>query len=568
MLLLHSLPPGWSWPDPARMAVAKLRGFFGEESHFRSIENISGQRRSLCFDGIQAYQVNPAVGRVMTYHGSDGSPEDRFYYVTASSSSLLFPLMNAEKQGASLNLLSQSENGAEIEAVYPDATTRTFQLNAQWQIIADQTSLSADGIELQITRNYGSYKDFDGAQLPASFEIQISGEYSSAAGKRKLNEQAVYTLQKAQGNVDIKQEFFSPGLPERIMAGSEREIAGQTFILLAKLPLEKGARGLFIDDLNQDGKQDILVLGSQAINVIWGDNGNAFSSRMKIDPKLGFISDLELIDQKADGKPDVVFAVSGGENSGIYYYDTLLQDNSKPVKILENMTPGELARGRLNGDQYPDLAVFDIAAEKILLFSGKAEGRFEFIKSFIARDVKNLFCRDLGGDGIDEVLFTSGDKILQLSAKDGEWSLSTLKGEMANISSLLPFDLNGDSYTDLAVTRGGATRNAGSQGFALLLGSESGFVDEAVYLKSGSCLVAAAEVDLNGDSIKDLLSLSAGDHLVTLYFNEENLVSLAGALPTGIAPVAVATKDLNGDKKIEIVILSGGSGEIYIWSSN
>ena len=538
---------------------------FGEESKFR--ESISGDRNrnALSFDGIVAYQVNRASGNVQSFHSFEGNPEDKYYYALASSSALLFPLMNAEKQGASLSLRSQSEESIQLEAVYPDDMTRSFTLNSKFQIVRDETRMVSQGIDLSIARNYSAFKDFDGAVLPSSIVVKITGSYLKAGKTVSLDERVVYSVKKTEGNLDFKQEFFVPGLPERVMQGDEREIGGAKYVFLAKLPVEKGSTLLRVTDINGDGWEDIVAAGQQRINILLGDKECIFNSRLSLTPKLGHISDIQIVDLRADGKKELLVAIEGGDAEGVYYYDNLLDENPRAEKLLENLEPRKLAVGSLDSDSYSDLAVVDEKANKLILFMGNSDGRFSFLKSFNLKGIKDIQLADISASGADEVLVATENKLLMLEMAPA-WSQKDIYNHLGMISSLLPFDADGDGQADLAVTRGNGNINAGDKGLALILASDSGYNDEAIFLPVPCCLTAIATHDLNDDGVADLLALSAGEHKASAFINEENRISASGNLAAGYFPCAAVIRDITGDKKPEVIILNRNGGDIFIWS--
>lgn len=544
------------------------RWYFGEENQFREIFSGGSGKDSLAYDGTFVYLVNDITGNSRSFHAAEGNAEDKFYYNLARAGSLLFPLMNVEKQGASLTLVNQSEKEVSLEATYPDDNIRLFTLNAKMQLIRDETRVSSEGIEINIFRKYTSFKDFDGAILPQNISVVTKGYYLDQGERIEINESSDYSLLKAKGNVDFEQDFFAPGLPERVSAGEEKDTRAGNFRFVGKLPAGQKPLLIRAADINNDGKIDLITANKNKINILYGDEKREFVERHTLSLQEGVISDLQIAELNGDKLPEIIVAIKNGDNSGVWLFPGSNGQFAEAEKKLENLNPGILLTGDFNQDNFRDLLVFDEKAEKLLLFSGDGDGRFAFLKSINCPLAIGLKLYDLNKDGIDDIVFLGQQELKVYYSNSGGWRETLVSDELNRTSCLAVEDYDGDGKTDILVGSKDEFSDTAKNRLIIFSSPEDTFVKSTQELTSGSIISEAILFDINNDGVRDLLVCNSGDHRIDLYINEENVLSEAGNLPAGWSPTAMIATELFAGKTIEIVILNSCSGDIFIWSGN
>ena len=320
-------------------------------------------------------------------------------------------------------------------------------------------------------------------------------------------------------------------------------------------------------DINQDGRPDIVVanLTDQTLQFYFGLGDGTFRDgttleTLEFDPTRLVLNDLDgdgLLDLAVISNSFGVYQVFRGTGGGEF------EATSGVVSLTE--TPNDLAVVDFNHDGRSDL-VFACATGSLLLLPGMGNGRFDTPERLeVGIGLTRLLVLDLDRDGIDDLAVIAGD----------ERRLWTLRGLTAGgfvvdppltmADTLLAIgsgDFNGDFSPDLLVTTGqdrsvtlltnrtigpGApfildvTPNVatiGTSATSLLVGDFSqdgrddfvtansdrndvsiaaGFGDGQFFAPSAfSNLANAAPLlaDLNGDGIRDLLSLTSANDLL------------------------------------------------------
>jgi hypothetical protein len=366
-----------------------------------------------------------------------------------------------------------------------------------------------------------------------------------------------------------------------------------TFQAAKNTPTNVAATNVTVDDMNRDGKLDLVLTGVAApgIAVLPGHGDGTFGSEIDGPTGAGGIAAVAA-DLNGDGKKDV--ATSSGQ--------ILLGNGDGTLRLLPGTLPtvGPTVGGRagqgiavadFNKDGKLDLALTNNIAVTVDIYLGQGDGTFAYQSSFASLyGLQNIQTTDIDGDGSPDLFIgsTSGG-IFSTDANTGGLFESALGvGDGTFVSggdaylpnaSALQFitvddvaDFNGDGKPDMVSIDVNAANTIPQ--LRVRQGLATGkFTDLATTpinvpgLASGqSNTVSLVAADFNGDSKQDVvftttpLGSSASTISVALGNGDGTFAPQADYAIPGVV-LALAVADLNGDGKPDIVFLSDPSNE-------
>jgi hypothetical protein len=264
--------------------------------------------------------------------------------------------------------------------------------------------------------------------------------------------------------------------------------------------------GMVLSDLNNDGKLDILVLGSSTANVLLG-NGDGTFQAIVASPIAGFFPDWAAVaDVNGDHKPDLLVS---GFGAGV----SLLLGNGDGTfqsAVVISGAGGQIAVADLNGDHKPDLAVGYGGSLSVLL--GNGDGTFQ---SAVAYDsggfVSTVGFADMNGDGKLDLWVGSGSLGVLLGNGDGTFQPLVSHSFGIGVAFISVADVNADGALDAI---GSDYRH---RRVRVILGNGDGtFQPGEHFYSQGYLPEGTASADLNGDQKPDLLVANFGGYLSVL----------------------------------------------------
>jgi len=237
-----------------------------------------------------------------------------------------------------------------------------------------------------------------------------------------------------------------------------------------------GNRPMFgaLGDLNGDGNLDIATANWETnyISVLFGDGTGSFGTGAQFSVGFGLRANghygstrgIAIEDLNADGKLDLVTA-----NNEYNSISVLLGDGTGSFGTPTLLAAGSFTRvvaiADLNGDGKPDIAAANYAHSNISVFLGDGTGSFGSSTEYgTGNKTKSLAIGDLNGDGIPD-LATAGygnDTPVSVLLGNGDGSFGNnigidhgQYGGTWDMFSIAIGDLNNDGRPDLAVTNDG-----------------------------------------------------------------------------------------------------------------
>jgi predicted esterase len=361
--------------------------------------------------------------------------------------------------------------------------------------------------------------------------------------------------------------------------------------LLARVPLSDSVT---VGDFNHDGKPDVaqtnVIAGT--VSVLLGDGRGGFSPPrlhpVGVSPVFVAAGDLDL-----DGRLDLAVANFGSNDVAV------LRGNGdgsfQPASFIPAPAPRNVAIGKFNSDDIPDLAVASSApgtgtlftpntptAGGVAVLAGDGVGGFNLAQFLTTTagdrpvNANYVASGDFDRDGRDDLAVGVG---ISSNAGDQQSGDTKLTGDDALIflnrhqplgttpgepfssapeqrirvgawpAAITVADLNGDADPDLAVL------DSASGDITTLLGDSTGrFVVKATNATAGAIPRSLAAADFNDDGVLDMVTASfAASTISVLQGNGDGTFRPAVDFWSGDATTSAAVGDFNDDGRVDVV---------------
>ena len=333
------------------------------------------------------------------------------------------------------------------------------------------------------------------------------------------------------------------------------------------------AVALIAADVNGDGYPDLLVQtfasGGSALPItVYLSNGDGtFTVGTTVLPSTATES-FTADDINGDGKVDLVAMTANqvlvllGDGTGKFGTAIATTTTTSPS------TFPYVATGDFNGDGKKDLIL-----SNLVVLLGDGTGNFTAAPSSPITDTGPPVVGDWNNDGKQDVAFettgTGGGIITTyLGNGDGTFTVSNSYATIAGANYLSASDIDGDGNTDLYVgeANGGVYGSDFNSNGLLqaVLGVGNGTFAGAqaypngTYDKTGSALEPFATADFHGNGYQDVLMLT--DTGLEMLTNNGKGTFAESAILAGTVPTAVLAADMNGDGKSDAIFAEGTSG--------
>ncbi|HED64443.1 MAG TPA: VCBS repeat-containing protein [Planctomycetes bacterium] len=339
-----------------------------------------------------------------------------------------------------------------------------------------------------------------------------------------------------------------------------------------------GAESVLLADLDNDGSLDAVTVSKEgrAISFLRGDGQGEFllETTLPLIPSLSEVpasavaSDVDL-----DGDLDVVVSLPALDEIRIYRNPGSIDSFSDPVGsdvISVEGGPIGLAVCDMDGDLEPDVVVANSTTDTVQVLLNQGGGLFAPQAGLLLGVTpQGLYAMDFDLDGdVDIAVMGADNSGYQLVILGGDGSGALAIDESHQIDgagrSMVAGDFDEDGRPDLVV---GQTSTHSSDFFLLM--NEGGLSFNALRLTALPGPANVMAEDLDSDGHLDAVVATAGGELVVLFGDGQGgfpsrLPQTAGELPLGQSTVGASLGDLDGDSLPDLVTVSARTPFLWV----
>ena len=326
-----------------------------------------------------------------------------------------------------------------------------------------------------------------------------------------------------------------------------------TGALLPRVALPSGLApsSIAIGDMNNDGKQDLVVAnqGANSVLEVFGNGAGGVLGRAELNVGVP-PSDVALTDMNGDGRLDIVVASAQGR-ALVVLPSATLGGFVSPISTDVAAGPSALAVADVSLDGRADYVVACRGSDTVAVVLNTASGTFGG-KTFVSVGSRPsaLALGDVTGDNVpDLVVANAGSNNVQILRGVGGGSFVSILTRAVGTepSGIVLRDVSGDAKLDLLVT------NAGSNNVSVLLGDGLGGFTSAPDVATGTTPRGIEAADMNGDGKLDLLVANQGSNDVSrLQGDGTGGFTALSPAPAGVAPINLAVADVNADARPDV----------------
>jgi FG-GAP-like repeat len=331
---------------------------------------------------------------------------------------------------------------------------------------------------------------------------------------------------------------------------------------LASIPVNKEVVSIDTGDFNGDGKPDLVFYGTPAeVLILYNEGKGRFGNPKKINTgdavqKPGA---LTIGDVDQDGRDDIVLL---GENELIFVYQTASGVLSEPEHVPHTAgSPWLIRLVDLDGDHARDLVIIDAESDHPIHVRFATDEKKLGPEQRFATEIPHAIAfAQIDGKGGEEILVLEGQssraRVLTIdqSADDeankrGRLAFFALPQGNERGRSLTVGDLNGDQKTDVV-----ATDPANAQTWIYLQTAHSGLSSGQTFPSLGNARTVRLVHPERGKA--EVYVLSEQEKQIGRSTFENGRLTFPSPLSLAGDPVAMDVADLDGDHETEIVYIT------------
>lgn len=466
-------------------------------------------------------------------------------------------LILSKDQGSTANsalyLFPGSANGISgtnqlVPAPITSSNTLSADFNGDGQM--DVAGASTIGISVTAGRPNGGF-------FGSVYEIALPGNAQDIALGDVLG----------NGHADLALQIAAPpGTVYRVY----RSFADQSLQQSAEVSRSNSGAGILLDDMNGDGRADLLALtgGPGTLSTyLSGPNGSlAAPSDLALSgpsPSAFGVGHIGL-DSKS---PDVVYVQPNYNFSNNGFIGGLVNEGDGTFQsgylTMSPEGPKKMALDHIDLT-HPYLDALTIsAAGDLVLFRGTGNTRFEWPAPLgYPGDRAGIVLGDLDGDGhVDALTWPASGNSISIfwGAGDGTFAAPVSRPTVAGISGLAVGDVDGNSTLDIVVTHG----NRNSVGILYGKGDGSFSAEDEYLVDPNTALPRVGDID--GDGRADIVLASSSNALVDVLFQRASAVAVEPSPPKSFGLQLASANPARGSMTFRLSLPGPGSARLGIF---
>ncbi len=327
-----------------------------------------------------------------------------------------------------------------------------------------------------------------------------------------------------------------------------------------------------IGDFNGDGIPDVAVarngVSSNNIVILLGNGSGDFSSVINVQADNTGSYGIAADDMNNDGKPDLVVGYYANTNISVLLNMSDFEASgafSQVATYTTGTSPAAAVSPDLNNDGRADLAVANSGSNTVSVFSGNGDGNFTPQGEYVTgSEPRALATGELNRDGKIDLITANrigGTVSVLLGTGNGSFAQGVDYAAGSLPTDVVLGDFNRDGKPDLAVA------NSGSDTISILLGNGDGTFQPGIAYGVAAGPLTLMARDLNGDEKLDIAAVNRENSSVSILLsNGDGTFQSVVNYAAGEEPYCVAMGDFNHDGKIDLAI--GGTFNTSILLGN
>ncbi|CAF1431265.1 unnamed protein product [Rotaria sordida] len=333
---------------------------------------------------------------------------------------------------------------------------------------------------------------------------------------------------------------------------------------------------LVVDDINKDGRLDVIVAnyGTDNVGIFLGYGNGNFAGMMTFPTGIGSRPySVAVADFNDDGRLDIVVINIGTNNIGFLYgygngsFSTILI-----YQTGDNYFPTAVRIGDFNNDNRIDIAVVNTNTNNIGILLGYGNGNFTKQVTYSTRRGTRPYWVAFGDFNndyeIDMVTANHHDNSISIFLGQGNGSFGDVKTYPTGDGSMPMYvnvgDFNNDHKLDIIVVNYGTNQIVVHFG----LGDGTFLWGDLYSTDIGSQPNTLAICDFNKDGRLDIVVSNPGSDTIGLFLGYDSKpfanVKL-GPTGDGSQPHSVAIGDFNNDDILDIAVANYGNSNVGIF---
>ncbi|MES2774716.1 MAG: FG-GAP-like repeat-containing protein [Bacteroidota bacterium] len=394
--------------------------------------------------------------------------------------------------------------------------------------------------------------------------------YTSHAFKGTLHVNAVtgvVTISNAHPagvyTVVVKAHGVSPVTTTFSLTVNNPQCSGAVFTQTPNVAVANGPISVAISDINNDGKQDIVVANylASTVSILQGSGTGTFTTTSLGSIGLNPIG-VAFSDLNGDGKQDLAIinandstvAIRLGNGTGGFTGVNSFMVGSNPYSITT---------GDFNGDGQSDIATANYGSKSVSVRYGDGAGYFTGNTTLaVGNNPVSIIRGDFNIDGISDLAVSnlnSNNVSVMLGTGSGGFNQALTVTAGTNPRGLTTGDFNADGMPDLAIA------NSGTNTVSVRLGNGTGSFTGTTEITVGAGAYAVTTGDYNGDGYLDLVAANYTNNTISVRLgNGTGNFSTLFDYGAGTRPSSIATGDFNNDGKQDFATANYGSNNVFI----